>query len=283
MQIKNYKGFNPEIKVKINPNGKVEQEFRLMDIVLQFLKTNQPTIVQEYIEALKKRIAEDIEDFYIESTFFDLEPMRKDLQVLGNYTKLQELLIQFTCKNLGISTGDQVRTNEAEILSINRVKAQEVLSYYRLKALVDILGKEKAVPLWKEIVTFRIISARAKRPAEVEKVSMVDNLDRAVGIWTDIGMADFTRAIFDENKYLFRFDSCFTHEVLKNFNDPDIAYLATCYIGDAKEYNEEKVVHLRRTQTLHHGDFCDELYWNSEVYKDVEQPSLEYTRKLGRT
>jgi hypothetical protein len=283
MQIRNFKGFNSEVKVHINPSSKVEQEFRLTDLVLQYLQTNQPSIVPEYIQALKKRLVEDIADFHIKLSLFDLNSVRKDLTVLGDYTELQELVVQFTCKNLEISTENQVRSNETEILSINRVKAQEVLSYYRVKALVDILGVEQAVPLWKEIVDFRIISEREKRQTNLENLSMKDNLEQAVGIWTKIGMADFTRAIFDENKYLFRFDSCFTHEVLKDFNDPDIAYLATCYIGDAEEFNKGKTVKLRRTQTLHHGDFCDELYWNSTVHKDVEQPSLEFTKKLGKS
>ena len=283
MQIQNFKGFNPEIKVPINPRSKVEQEFRLTDLVLQYLQSNQPAIVQDYVEALKKRLVADIADFHIDLSFFDLNSVRNDLNVLGDFIELQDLLGQFTCKNLEISTENQAKSTETAILSINRVKAQEVLSYYRLKALVDILGMEQAVPLWKEIVAFRIISNRKRRQTNVEKQSIKENLERAVEIWTKIGMADFTRAIFDENKYLFRFDSCFTHEVLKDFNDPDLAYLATCYIGDAEEYNKGKTIKLRRTQTLHHGDFCDELYWNSDVHKEVEQPSLELTRKLGRT
>ncbi len=282
MQVKNFKAFNPEVKVQIDPSKKVKQEFRLTDLVLCYLNTNQSTVVKKYVKALKKRLVKDIKDFHIESTFFDLNSMRKDLPVLGDYPELQDLLVQFTCKNLEISTKNQARSCETEILSINRVKAQEVLSYYRIKALVDILGKEQAIPIWKEIVAFRIISAREKRQTNIRNPSMMENFEQAVGIWTKIGMADFTGAIFDENKYLFRFDSCFTHEVLKGFNDPDIAYLATCYVGDAEEFNKGKTMKLRRTQTLHHGDFCDELYWNSNVHKDVEQPSLEFTRELGK-
>jgi len=39
---------------------------------------------------------------------------------------------------------------------------------------------------------------------------------------------------------------------------------------------------MRRTQTLHHGDFCDDLYWNNVVHPNAEQPSLEFTKKLGK-
>ncbi|MFX0096014.1 MAG: hypothetical protein ACFFBD_30020, partial [Candidatus Hodarchaeota archaeon] len=96
-----------------------------------------------------------------------------------------------------------------------------------------------------------------------------------------IGLGDFTAAILDDNMILYRFDSCLTHEALKDLNDPDFAYLCSCYKGDVEGFNY-KNHYLRRTQTLHHGDFCDELYWNPHVHSDPKQPPLEFTRKLGK-
>jgi hypothetical protein len=80
---------------------------------------------------------------------------------------------------------------------------------------------------------------------------------------------------------LYRFDSCLTHEVLKDLNDPDWAYLSSCYNTDHPGFNTVAIPCLRRTQTLHHADFCDELYWIPDVHTDPEQPTLEFTRKLG--
>ncbi|UCG00790.1 MAG: hypothetical protein JSW11_14365 [Candidatus Heimdallarchaeota archaeon] len=88
-------------------------------------------------------------------------------------------------------------------------------------------------------------------------------------------------ATFDDYIILYRIDKCGVHETLKDFADPDDAYLCSCYIGDTEDYNRGEIIHLRRTQTLHHGDFCDELYWNNELYKDVKQPSLAFTKSLG--
>jgi len=85
-----------------------------------------------------------------------------------------------------------------------------------------------------------------------------------------MGLADFVVAAFDDDKILYRFDRCLTPEALKDFGDPDFAYLCSCYIGDAEGFNAGKTIHLRRTQTLHHGDFCDELYWDSHVHADGE-------------
>jgi hypothetical protein len=39
---------------------------------------------------------------------------------------------------------------------------------------------------------------------------------------------------------------------------------------------------MRRTQTLHHAPFCDELYWNNYVHPNTEHPSLEFIEKIGK-
>ena len=104
----------------------------------------------------------------------------------------------------------------------------------------------------------------------------------AIENWCKIGMADFVCGNIDEHMAIFRFDSCYAHETLKEFNDPDIAYAASCYASDLPVFNKGRIIKLRRTQTLHHGDFCDELYWDSRVHDNPEQPSLEFTKKLGK-
>ncbi|NPE08965.1 MAG: hypothetical protein GNW80_11845 [Asgard group archaeon] len=88
--------------------------------------------------------------------------------------------------------------------------------------------------------------------------------------------------VLTENKDLvLRYLNAFI-EALKHHNDPDIAYIASCYIGDIAEWNEGEYIHLRRTQTLHHAVFCDELYWDTRVHDNPVQPSLEFTKNIGK-
>jgi hypothetical protein len=106
---------------------------------------------------------------------------------------------------------------------------------------------------------------------------MIERSDRAIKRWTETGLGNFTRVIFDNHKILYKFDKCMTPEVLKELNDPEFAYLCSCYVGDAPDFNFGNQF-LRRTQTLHHGSFCDELYWDPRVHDDPEQPPLEFTK-----
>ena len=94
-----------------------------------------------------------------------------------------------------------------------------------------------------------------------------------------MGLADFTVAVFDEHMVLYRFDRCAMHECIKHLDDPDYAALA-CHIGDLEGAHPGKNSRMRRSQTLHVGDFCDEFCWDSDVYNEPVQPSLEFTRSL---
>ena len=123
---------------------------------------------------------------------------------------------------------------------------------------------------------------KIKKPKNPKKVTILDLNKRYIESWCKSGLVDFTSCIIDDYKVVYRFDKCLTPEALKDYKDPDIAYLSSCYLVDIPEFNESKIIHLRRTQTLHHADFCDEFYWNNYVYPDEEQPSLEFVETMGK-
>lgn len=284
MKIDIYDVCNPNAKVRVNPIECVKQAFVETDVILKILGDIRPEIKAKYISALKRRLVEAIRDFHIDSALFDFNEMGKELTVLNEYLELQELILQLVCKYLALPEDYRPGQEKIEVLSLNNVKAEARPSYYRVKAFTDVLGKDASIQLWKKIINQKLIEERAKNEGTKsggKEVSAREVLERAIKRWTEKGLVDFTVAIFDDHKVLFRFDRCLVPEALKDFHDPDIAYLATCFIGDAEEYNTGRTRCLRRTQTLHHGDFCDEFYWDVEFYTDPEQPSLEFIRKMG--
>jgi hypothetical protein len=193
-------------------------------------------------------------------------------------------------KHLDLPEYPDSGSEEIGVKSLNTTKAYERLAYHRAKTIADVLGDEKAIPLWKKVVAKRLEAERIEyekrqreREAKGEGIpSLTEVRERAIKRWSETGLGDFVACVFDEHSEVFRFDRCITHEALKDLEDPDWAYLATCYIGDAPEYNTFGTKYLRRTQTLHHGAFCDEFYWDNRYHKNPKQPDLEFTRSLGR-
>ncbi|MHA1200745.1 MAG: hypothetical protein ACTSQF_15605 [Candidatus Heimdallarchaeaceae archaeon] len=174
---------------------------------------------------------------------------------------------------------------KVELLFYNRIKVGEAVSYYLVRTFVDVYGREEGTEIYKQIVPYLIRERKENDPEELPddpKTKTILELNKSsIESWCSIGMADFSSYLFDEFKIVYRFDKCLIPEVLKEFNDPDLAYLASCYLGDNPEMNKDRVIHMRRTQTLQHSDFCDEMYWNNIVHPDTEQPSLEFTKNIG--
>lgn len=290
MKVETHKAYNPNKRIKINPQKKIGRCFKWTDHMLRFLDDTRPDTTSKYILALNGRLLDAVGAFRVGPPSFDTEEMLQGLSHLVNHSDLQDLIIRFICKHLDLPAGHKPGPEEIEVLSLNDSRAGRRLSYHRVKALVDLLGREEGIPLYKEIVNRILMAERVEREQikkerlekDEKEITSAEYVERAVKAWTDYGLADFTVAVIDDHKVLYRFDRCLAHEALKDLKDPDIAYLASCYVGDAEEFNPGKTRYLRRTQTLHHGDFCDELYWDVAFHTDPEQPSLGFTRMLGK-
>ncbi|MGY5877150.1 MAG: hypothetical protein RTU30_15470 [Candidatus Thorarchaeota archaeon] len=290
MKVEVYDAYNPDAIEKINPSEYLFESLKKVDSILKFLSEIQPEISPQYIPALKKRLTIFVDDFPLK-----VFPLGKDvidrLAFLKEYPELRTLIMQFTCLYLKITEDERLQLDEVEVTSYDYMMALRRLPYHTLKAFTDILGEEETKTLWDSILNkqyeeHRAMAKRFKEEMKKEgKNGPTPDEQRTHQIkgWCDFGIGDFTMGLFDEHKYLYRFDSCLTHEVMKDLNDPDWAYLSSCYVTDHPGFNTVSSRCLRRTQTLHHADFCDELYWYPDVHTDPEQPSLEFTRKLGNS
>ena len=289
MEIKAYKAWNPDAVRKTTPNKRIRESFERTDSILSYLNELKPEITAEYVTALTKRLADVVKDFEMDTGFLDQEEITRDLEHLNSHSDLRDAIMLYVFKHLDLPKTPISGSEEIGIKSLNNTKANERLAYHTAKTFADVLGDEEAIPLWKRVVAKRLEARKVKYEKRWERKekgegipTLTEERERAIKLWTEIGLGNFVACVFDEHSHVFRFDKCITHEALKDLEDPDWAYLATCYIGDVPEYNYVGTKYLRRTQTLHHGAFCDEFYWDNRFHKDPEQPELEFTQNLGR-
>lgn len=290
MEIKVYKAWNPDAIRKTTPSKRIREALESTDKILSYLSELKPKMLTDYVTGLTKRLVDVVKDFAMDTGFLDYGEITQDLDHLNPHPELRDAIILYVFNHLDLPKPPQSGSEEIGVRSLNTTKAYERLSYHQAKTIADLLGNEKAVPLWKRVVAKKLEAKKIeyeKRQREREEKgetipSLTEVREGAIKRWTEIGLGDFVACVFDEHSEVFRFDCCITHEALKDLEDPDWAYLASCYIGDAPEYNTFGTKSLRRTQTLHHGDFCDEFYWDNRYHKDPKQPDLEFTRRLGK-
>ena len=287
MKIESYNFYNKEAKTKININEFMRKLFEKTETVIKYFQKLNQNRLDEYLLAFQKRLENEIRAYQYNINLFNLDMIKKDFKLLNKYSELEEVIIYFISKFLELPKDLEKTEEEMEVIYFNQRKAESYLSYYRVKAIEDILGKEEGTKLYKQIVEYLIKEMKEQdtreKPEDSMKITRIESRNFVLEHYSKLGVANFTLGIYDDYKELYRFDKCVIHEVLKDLNDPDIAYLSSCYLRDSPTNNEGYTIHMRRTQTLHHSDFCDELYWNNYVHPDAEQPTLDFTKNLGKT
>ena len=285
MEIKECKFYNSNAKREIVFKDYVRNNIKNTDSGIKFFNKLNSDKTTGYLQAFEKRLVKVIDDFKFNVDLFDFESLNQELSILNEYPELEAIISNFLCKLLELPKDLNSIEEKISLRYYNIAKGLRHLNYYRVKAIEDIFGKEEATRLYKEIVGYLIEEEKKLNPPKIfddpKKATRIGSRERILKQYREFGVGDFTIVIYDDYKELYKFDRCITHEVLKEFNDPDIAYLSSCYYRDHPNSNEGHTIIMRKTQTLHHKSFCDELYWNNVVHPNAEQPSLKFVEKLG--
>jgi hypothetical protein len=280
MKVENHKCYNAKAKINVDPTHMLGRVYKITEDFIKHALELQPEIESKYIHALTKRLADDVGDIEINLPFLNVEEASKDLTTLLKYEELRKLITLFVTKYWDLPENTDIKDGKVDIYNLGYTKSYIRLSYNRVKSFVDILGDEKGIELYKAIL-YKIVDDEVKN-ADYKRKTQKESGEKAIKGWTETGLGNLIACFFDDYKVLFRFDKCVIHEALKDYNDPDHAYIASCYRGDVQGGHTGKFWMMRRTQTLHHADFCDEMYWYDDVHPDAEQPSLEFTKNLGK-
>ncbi|NHJ49332.1 MAG: hypothetical protein FK733_16200 [Asgard group archaeon] len=282
MRIYTYNNYDPNWENTVKPIDIIKSNFGYMNEALKALKEIKPELTIGYIEAVKKRLLKDIKDYNFDTTIFDITELLHIFPILLKETNLLELIITFTVKYLRLTEDYTSDKESVKRLQLQIAQAQDVFSFHRTKAFVDLLGRDEGINLWKQLVDV-FIEDRLNRP-DSRKGTMKDFTEEMRAACSKTGGSDCIFVVFDNYRFLQKIDRCICHEGTKDLNDPEIAYLSYCYTDDVTDRRTKGVRRFRRrrSQTLYFKDFCDEFFWDDEKYPDADQPSLEFMKKLGK-
>ncbi|MFX1475270.1 MAG: L-2-amino-thiazoline-4-carboxylic acid hydrolase, partial [Promethearchaeota archaeon] len=168
-------------------------------------------------------------------------------------------------------------TGKAIVPYVNYERARNLLQYNLLKALADVLGRDSAIQAYREIVEYLARELTKREPVTLTFPQLRESMIHHSS--TDGGFT-FAIAHLDESMFLAKFDRCVIYESLRDVDDPELGYYATCYTGLIITNHQLNNLRMRRTQTLFTGSFCDELRWDPSVHDEPKQPPLKYSRSL---
>ncbi|MHA2189359.1 MAG: hypothetical protein ACXAEB_02570 [Candidatus Thorarchaeota archaeon] len=272
MKYETYKAYDPNATSEINPNDRIDAAFADTDRMLEFVNKKKPEIMDEFIQAIEKRLERELDGYRIDEGKFDFEKYKDQNPSIEQYPTLFELTLGFVCKNLGLPSNHSFSDEKITVLSVKNIGSVSIPRYHRIKAMTDVLGRENGIQLYKNFVNYR-----SQLPVEEKiKGTTKEFREQAITNWSKAKAMDFAVFVFDENKHVVKFTNCISYDALKHLDDPEVGYLTQCYPTTFMVDRLYETLGQRRSVTLFDHPFCDELYWDKTVHKDPEQPSLEF-------
>lgn len=274
-----YGTYSEDAAGEISLEGQIRDFLWTMELIINYVKNNKPEIIDTFLEKIDNKYTKELEDtsYVLEDVGFD--KIAKDQTLLGSYPQFKDLGLRIIMKYIPVKESHVFSEELVRTRWLDYCRAKYTLQYHQITTLVEILGREPGIEAFKDFVDYWGTEL-AKRPKGKHTIEQVrDNRVKAwsVGNGMEFGVVDVGEAAF-----LAKFDRCVSHESMKHVDDQELAYYVVCYPGARLlEYTHENIS-MRRTQTLFTADFCDELRWDRHVHPEIEQPSLEFSRKLVR-
>jgi len=263
--------------VGINPKEQAPQfVLSRLNYLLGFLRERSPDNIDAFTKNLEKRYQKLVKTDYIKENSVDLSDLIADFKNLVDYTSLIYAVMNYYFQVLDFS--DESAWDE-NIVVVNRNYHQSFLHprYYNLLTLIETVGREEAISLWKRFFTQFVIYDRV--PREKPFVDLETFLADRTAAVDENNPSDWVvvRGMIADGKYAFRNDNCFWVESLDDLPDSEIKYYVCCY-GDyegARDHHESIV--LTMEHTIAQGDpYCSRVMHDTRVDYDLRHPPKEF-------
>ncbi len=261
-----------ERKVEMNPkeNASVNILSRL-DYLIDFIGKKEPEKLGTFIESLteiyrSKLQSEKIVDFQDTITKFEN---------LQSYPKLVQLCMMYYIQIINLQD-DPEWDDTIEVT--NRSSLQSFLHprYFNLQALINSLGREDAIKLWKQFFTNFIIDTRKPREkpfVDLETMLMerLESEDEGPQDWVVV------RGMIGDGKYAFRNDNCLWVDSLDDLPDPEMKYYVCCYGDYEGARNMHPSIIMTMEHTIAQGDpYCSRVLHDTRIDYKLDHPPMEF-------
>ncbi|NHJ85597.1 MAG: hypothetical protein FK734_09055 [Asgard group archaeon] len=282
MKIVHQTYYNPQAITEVNPQEILIQGFSRINSMIKYLKEMNSDILEKYILELEKLFTQEIKDYRIDEQIINLDNLTQDFIFLNEYPNLIKLIFSSSCKRLQLTNDFQNKQEKWKVSLLNEMGTRFHISFLRVKALVNILGREEGISLWKKFVEKVTIDRIQNLKKEIFKPINEKFSDEELDNWGKIGSQDFSVVIYDENKAYMKTNRCVVHEAFKEFNDMELAYLSYCYTGSVEDKYNNRIWRRKTPITLfQNNSFCIEFFYNHNIYPKAEPPTITEAAKIS--
>jgi hypothetical protein len=197
-------------------------------------------------------------------------------ELFDQYPELSKNYLSYYIQLLGLATYDGDMDSTVTVKKRNYFRSFLCPRYYNLLILIEVLGREEAIQLYKRYITLYYLDDLADREDSVENVEEIFErvAARSAGTPSDWLMVV---AIIGPGKYAFKNENCLWVDALADLPDAEIKYLVCCY-GDyttVKTHNQHFVLTMEHT-IAQGDDYCSRVIHDPRVDWDLRHPPKEF-------
>lgn len=250
--------------------------FKNLNFLLRLIEDQFPEHLSDFVNRLNAKYEGLVEKDIVDARKLNLEETLFQRGMLEKYPELAKNTMNYYLQSLGLSEF------EIEIDSLVTVKNRNYFhsflhpSYYNLSILIEILGREEAIQLFKRYITLYYMKEQADQEDKVEAVESIFERIAARAPNSDSDWV-MVAGMFKPGKYAFKNENCLWIDALEDLPDAETKYYICCY-GDyttIKTHNHNFI--LTMEHTIAQGDaYCSRVAHDPRVDWDLRHPSKEF-------
>jgi hypothetical protein len=259
------------------PLEHTERLLKSFDHLLGVVKTQQPTMLAEYMANLEARYQQLVTSDYFSLKDADVSPLIAELTHLWERPLLARLYLNYNFQLLQLAKETKWKHAKEKTILRTFMRARYLPLYTNLQVLTETLPRDRAIQLFKDHTNDYMRQRIADLDDQFQTLEELREMLLGMGEWGVVGNVSEVK----DGKLIMRRDTCLHHALLADIPDPELKYLTCCY-GDyegVRGFN--KHFKLTMQHTLVAGDaYCDCVYYDTRITKDFTHPPKEFFDRI---
>lgn len=250
------------------------EAFNRLNFIIGFVEEQNPKIKDKYIENLIAQYKKLVKEDFVNKKKIDLKEVLPDFKQLQKQPELAKLSLNFYLQNLQLADDVDWKKDKAKIINKNLLHSFLLPRYCNLSALIETMGRDEGIKLYKRYITHYLIERRKTRKNTYESI---EELFEARQKLSPLLEWSVHYGLINEGKYFYRNNNCTWVDALQDYPDSELKYLICCY-GDyegVKLHNENFI--LTMEHTIAEGDpYCSRVIHDTRVDYELHHPTKDF-------
>lgn len=250
--------------------------FKNLNFLLGLIEHHFPEHLTNFVNRLNAIYKSLVHKDIVGEREMDLEETLFKRGLLEKYPGLAKITMNYYLQSLGLSEYKGELDSQVTVKNRNYFHSFLHPGYYNLSTLIEVLGREEAIRLFKKYSTLYYMEEQADQENRVEAAEI---LFERVAARAPNSESDWVTVVgmLKPGKYVFKNENCLWVDALEDLPDAEIKYYICCY-GDyttIKTHNKNFI--LTMEHTIAQGDaYCSRVIHDPRVDWDLRHPPKDF-------